>query len=190
LTFLFKHSSVSHEAQTMFVPGDKLDAAFSLLKRDALRPGTRVLILVATDCDSLCAAKILVGLLKLCYISYSLRPVTCNESLFAALQEELDSSQSMDGDISISSCFLINCGNTVDLAGFLRQDHMQQYQPPITVYVCDSHLPAHTNNIQDQEQVCVFGHPSLCPYLSRVMFCIHFFCNCPMNDWLLTGPFV
>lgn len=146
----------------MFIPADKIANAFGLLKQDALQPGARVLVFVATDCDSLCAARIFVALLKRCYISYSLKPVTSCEDLLLTLQQHLlyqyeQQQQGRGGNIS--SCVLINCGNIIDIPGFLQQEQSLMHQTP-TFYICDTHLPAHPSNIEDQDQVHLYPRTS------------------------------
>src|SRR4051812_2794580 len=112
----------------MFIPNDKLDAVFKLIKKDALNKHSKVLILVSTDCDSICAGLILVSLFQQEYISYILKPVSSYEALFETKE--------LLADGEVISLVLINCGGSVDILQFLQLSTTN-----ITVYICDSHLP-------------------------------------------------
>lgn len=126
----------------MLIPEEKIDAIFQLMKKDLIKPENRILILIYLNCDSICATKIIGTLLKQNYIQYSLKPIISLENLYQIIKEDLTE--------EIVSLLLINCGGQIDII------HDLNIQKDITIYICDSHLPFHENNIKDEEKVNIF----------------------------------
>ena len=60
----------------MLWPRLKLDEAYARLKQQSLGGACTVLILVAADCDALCACRILTYLLRSDHIMYKVKPVS------------------------------------------------------------------------------------------------------------------
>jgi cell division control protein 45 len=79
------------------------------------------------------------SLLKLDFITYTVKPVRGYEHLRSAAQELVA------GNDGVRSLVLINCGGAVDLLKFFNLGAESQ----ITVYVADSHRPYHLNNVHD-----------------------------------------
>ncbi|PRP87358.1 hypothetical protein PROFUN_01620 [Planoprotostelium fungivorum] len=112
-------------------------------KRDLNDPNAegKVLIFVSHDADSLCAAQILSSLLQNEFISYIIRPVSSFEELVRCCRDDIDN--------ETFSVFLINCAGSIPVLQYLS------IPLHVTVYICDSHLPLHQQNLDDQQQVLV-----------------------------------
>ena len=113
-----------------------------------------ILLMVASDPDSLCACKILTTLFKTDLIAYKILPVMGWNDLARYNQEMLESLQDediiqRDGEERNDTNFviLIGCGGTVDLEEFFNC-HQQ-----IKIYVLDNHRPYNLENIWWNKQV-------------------------------------
>lgn len=104
-----------------------------------MRP-THMLILVTPDVDSLCAARILGGMLRSDLLTYKITPVQSYEDLVAAAKEYLQ-------DENALSIVMINCGGNYDLTTALGT-----LESRVTIYILDSHRPYHLANV-DSEQI-------------------------------------
>jgi cell division control protein 45 len=100
----------------------------------------RVLILAATDVDSVCAVKILLHLFYCDQIKYSLVVCTKFQDCIAAVQPVRD---------TVRSIIMINCGAAEDVVGLLNaNDHVR-------FFILDSRMPVHIRNLYSDKQVCV-----------------------------------
>eukprot|EP01116_Phalansterium_solitarium_P017963 TRINITY_DN457_c0_g3_i1.p1 TRINITY_DN457_c0_g3~~TRINITY_DN457_c0_g3_i1.p1 ORF type:complete len:299 (-),score=79.41 TRINITY_DN457_c0_g3_i1:594-1490(-) len=127
----------------MIIPKDKLDAAFTLIREDAKgKSCITILILCATDCDSLCASRIFTGLLHDESLPYVHKPL-------ASLDELRDARRLITADTR--SVVLINCGGGVPVVDTL------ELADGVNAYVIDRHLPYDGANLRDQAQVLLFN---------------------------------
>lgn len=99
---------------------------------------SRVLVMVNSDVDGLCATKILQYLFKCDHVLYTLIPVQGKKDLFNAFKTNIE---------GVKYCVLINCGATIDLCDFL--------DPPedVVFFVMDNHRPVDVTNIYNDGQV-------------------------------------
>ncbi|KAF7240803.1 hypothetical protein EYD10_12610 [Varanus komodoensis] len=98
----------------------------------------RVLLLVASDVDALCACKILQALFHCDHVQYTLVPVSGWQELETAFLEHKDQFQYF---------VLINCGANVDLLDIL------QPEGDIIFFVCDTHRPINVVNVYNETQI-------------------------------------
>ncbi|KAL8180305.1 UNVERIFIED_CONTAM: DNA replication initiation factor cdc45 [Gekko kuhli] len=98
----------------------------------------RVLLLVASDVDALCACKILQALFQCDHVQYTLVPVSGWQELETAFLEHKDQFQYF---------ILINCGANIDLLEVLQPEE------DIVFFVCDTHRPINVVNIYNEPQV-------------------------------------
>eukprot|EP01126_Amoeba_proteus_P040439 TRINITY_DN4313_c0_g1_i12.p1 TRINITY_DN4313_c0_g1~~TRINITY_DN4313_c0_g1_i12.p1 ORF type:complete len:356 (-),score=54.15 TRINITY_DN4313_c0_g1_i12:1061-2128(-) len=115
---------------------------FALIRQEAQKIGVTVLIFVAYDCDSLCACQIFTTCLKLYFIKYSVVGVHSYEHLDSAFRRE------MEGNSSVRSVVLINCGANIDLFDLLRLDKHKPY-----IFVFDTHRPFNKHNVTNMTQI-------------------------------------
>ena len=97
----------------------------------------RVLVMVNSDIDGICATKILQYLFKCDHVLYTLVPVQGKKDLFNAFKSNME---------GVKYCVLINCGANIDLCEFL--------DPPedVIFYVMDNHRPVDVTNIYNDGQ--------------------------------------
>ncbi|XP_048371066.1 cell division control protein 45 homolog [Sphaerodactylus townsendi] len=98
----------------------------------------RVLLLVASDVDALCACKILQALFQCDHVQYTLVPVAGWQELETAFLEHKDQFQYF---------VLINCGANIDLLEALQPEE------DIIFFVCDTHRPINVVNVYNETQV-------------------------------------
>ncbi|XP_058707665.1 cell division control protein 45 homolog [Poecile atricapillus] len=98
----------------------------------------RVLLLVASDVDALCACKILQALFQCDHVQYTLVPVTGWQELETAFLEHKD---------QFKYFVLINCGANVDLLEILQPEEDTFF------FVCDSHRPINVVNVYNDTQI-------------------------------------
>ncbi|XP_060700051.1 cell division control protein 45 homolog [Hemiscyllium ocellatum] len=98
----------------------------------------RVLLLVASDVDALCACKILQALFQCDHVQYTLVPVAGWQDLETAFLEHKE---------QFKYLVLINCGANLDLLETLQPDEDTVF------YVCDTHRPIDIVNIYNDTQV-------------------------------------
>lgn len=121
----------------MLIPIDKLDTAFKLVCNDA-KGNKQVIIFASSDVDSLCATKILTELFRTESVQYTIKTVSTYEDIIQALQYVND---------EFCAVFFVNCGASADINANFPIDSEAIF------YVCDSHLPFHPANVEDQERV-------------------------------------
>ncbi|KAL5263917.1 hypothetical protein ACHWQZ_G005111 [Mnemiopsis leidyi] len=102
--------------------------------------GERVLILVSTTVDGLCAWKILQSLLHMDNVQYTLIPVDGKSHLESAFRTHSDQN---------TVIVLIDCGGNINVSEELEP------LPDSQVYVLDSHIPYDLDNIYDGDVVKV-----------------------------------
>ncbi|KAJ7424467.1 Cell division control protein 45 like protein [Pitangus sulphuratus] len=98
----------------------------------------RVLLLVASDVDALCACKILQALFQCDHVQYTLVPVAGWQELETAFLEHKD---------QFKYFVLINCGANVDLLEILQPEEDTFF------FVCDSHRPINVVNVYNDTQI-------------------------------------
>nr|XP_020661108.1 cell division control protein 45 homolog [Pogona vitticeps] len=98
----------------------------------------RVLLLVASDVDALCACKILQALFHCDHVQYTLVPVSGWQELETAFLEHKDQFQYF---------VLINCGVNIDLLDVLQPEEDTVF------FVCDTHRPINVVNVYNETQV-------------------------------------
>ncbi|KAM9392015.1 cell division control protein 45 homolog [Pholidichthys leucotaenia] len=98
----------------------------------------RVVLLVATDIDALCACKILQALFHCDQIQYTLVPVTGWQDLGTAFLEHKE---------QFRYFVLINCGANVDLLEMLQPDDDSIF------FICDTHRPVDVINAYNDTQI-------------------------------------
>ncbi|NWS42782.1 CDC45 protein, partial [Probosciger aterrimus] len=98
----------------------------------------RVLLLVASDVDALCACKILQALFQCDHVPYTLVPVSGWQELETAFLEHKD---------QFKYFVLINCGANVDLLEILQPEEDAFF------FVCDSHRPINVVNVYNDTQI-------------------------------------
>ncbi|KAF1521847.1 hypothetical protein FQV19_0003370, partial [Eudyptula minor] len=98
----------------------------------------RVLLLVASDVDALCACKILQALFQCDHVQYTLVPVSGWQELETAFLEHKD---------QFKYFVLINCGANVDLLEILQPEEDTFF------FVCDSHRPINVVNVYNDTQI-------------------------------------
>ncbi|NXK53147.1 CDC45 protein, partial [Chauna torquata] len=98
----------------------------------------RVLLLVASDVDALCACKILQALFQCDHVQYTLVPVAGWQELETAFLEHKD---------QFKYFVLINCGANVDLLEILQPEEDTFF------FVCDSHRPINVVNVYNETQI-------------------------------------
>ncbi|NXT45798.1 CDC45 protein, partial [Pluvianellus socialis] len=98
----------------------------------------RVLLLVASDVDALCACKILQALFQCDHVQYTLVPVSGWQELETAFLEHKD---------QFKYFVLINCGANVDLLEVLQPEEDTFF------FVCDSHRPINVVNVYNDTQI-------------------------------------
>eukprot|EP01104_Vermistella_antarctica_P015480 TRINITY_DN5101_c0_g1_i1.p1 TRINITY_DN5101_c0_g1~~TRINITY_DN5101_c0_g1_i1.p1 ORF type:complete len:672 (+),score=152.14 TRINITY_DN5101_c0_g1_i1:62-2077(+) len=132
----------------MLVDVDQFEKIYGFIKEDASKGGCSVLIMVAANCDSLCAAQIFTRILKADLISYEIKYVAGYEDF-----ETVHDSHIKDST-EIRTIILFNCGGIVDLLG-----EYFGLAPTQTVYIIDSHRPYHKANVAGK-QVWLIGKDS------------------------------
>uniref|UniRef100_A0A8C6XQE9 Cell division cycle 45 n=1 Tax=Naja naja TaxID=35670 RepID=A0A8C6XQE9_NAJNA len=98
----------------------------------------RVLLLVASDIDALCACKILQALFQCDHVQYTLVPVSGWQELETAFLEHKD---------QFKYFVLLNCGANVDLLEILQPEDDTLF------FVCDTHRPINVVNVYNETQV-------------------------------------
>ncbi|XP_053135925.1 cell division control protein 45 homolog [Hemicordylus capensis] len=98
----------------------------------------RVLLLIASDVDALCACKILQALFQCDHVQYTLVPVSGWQELETAFLEHKDQFQYF---------VLINCGANIDLLEVLQPEE------DLIFFVCDTHRPINIVNIYNETQI-------------------------------------
>lgn len=100
--------------------------------------GGRVLVLVNTDVDSVCATRILQYLFKCEHVLYTILPISGKKDLYTAFNTQTE---------GVKYLVLINCGATIDLYDFLEPDK------DLTIFVADNHRPVDVTNIYNDGQI-------------------------------------
>ncbi|TPX39767.1 hypothetical protein SeMB42_g06256 [Synchytrium endobioticum] len=118
-----------------------LRSLYENIRKDASNTSSAVLVLAASDVDSLCACKILTTLFKADCIPHKVIPVAGYADLGRA------NSNHVENHDELRSIVLLNCGGLVDLSEFFT---LSDYA---IVYLVDSHRPINLQNL--------FGNPRI-----------------------------
>lgn len=108
-----------------------------------------VLLLVTAECDSVCAARILMRLFKMDNVPYKTKIVSNYSELKQSVMEASEQFEEDDnGRQHVLNVVMLNCGGSVGLQAFL--------DPPehLSIYVIDSHRPYNLSNV-DQHNLQV-----------------------------------
>jgi cell division control protein 45 len=122
----------------MWIPRNQFAEVLRLLRALSFDSGG-ILILSASDVDSVCATRILATLLQRELISYTIKPVRVLEDI----QKEGTTLSNTTRVV-----FLINCGAKIEIRNELGLDE----EDNIYVFICDSHLPVNLVNIDQNEK--------------------------------------
>eukprot|EP00042_Codosiga_hollandica_P034584 m.242785 g.242785 ORF g.242785 m.242785 type:complete len:631 (+) comp54447_c0_seq4:2216-4108(+) len=133
----------------MFAPVGKHYKAYAKLKESALTGECTVLVLVAPDVDSLCAAWMLTTLLRGDFILYEMIPIANYDDLMQTKERIKRESD------KIKSVILLNCGGTTSLLDDFEAND-DEPNSKITFYIIDSHRPLHLANVFDTDRVIIF----------------------------------
>ncbi|KAJ2720690.1 DNA replication initiation factor cdc45 [Coemansia sp. Benny D115] len=128
----------------VFVSSTRYEDAYRRLSTSAEHNGygsTSILIFASTDVDSLCALRILTGLLKRDALGHKIVPVSSYTEI-----QQLAAKHLVEGT-QIRSVVFLNCGGSVDI-----QDYVE-LRPELTVLIIDSHRPLNLYNIYWNDQV-------------------------------------
>lgn len=106
--------------------------------------GNRVLLLVGSDVDALCACRILQFLLHCDNVLYSLISVNGKQSLLAAYNRH---------KIQTKYVILINCGSTIDIVEYLKPDE------EVVFFICDTSRPVDVYNVYSESQIRLLIKP-------------------------------
>ena len=98
----------------------------------------RLLVLVNTDVDAVCATKIIQYLFKCDHVLYTLVPVTGKKDFYSAYKNNIE---------GIKYCLLVNCGGTIDICEFLDP------ADEVIFFILDNHRPVDVTNIHNETQV-------------------------------------
>eukprot|EP00026_Physarum_polycephalum_P005984 Phypoly_transcript_06023.p1 GENE.Phypoly_transcript_06023~~Phypoly_transcript_06023.p1 ORF type:complete len:551 (+),score=62.68 Phypoly_transcript_06023:96-1748(+) len=125
------------------VVSDLYSDVYNMIKTDALGNASSVLIFVSTDCDSLCACRILTSILESDCIKFTTYPVAGPDDLTNA-----DANLIQDND-ELRSIIMINCGGGVNLMDYFT------LAENVVVYVIDSHRPYSAQNIVNDSSIVI-----------------------------------
>ncbi|KAJ6245778.1 cdc45-related protein [Anaeramoeba flamelloides] len=103
-----------------------------------------ILILVGTDCDSLCSCKILTHLLKSDTIRYQIEPVRGYSDIME-ISKQLHKNENKSQTI-----VCLNCGGNSSISQLLNA------KPDWLILICDSHRPINLDNVVE-DKVIVLG---------------------------------
>ena len=98
----------------------------------------RILVLINTDVDAVCATKIIQYLFKCDHVLYTLVPVTGKKDFYSAFKNNIE---------GIKYCLVVNCGGTIDICEFLDPSD------EVVFFVLDNHRPVDVTNIHNETQV-------------------------------------
>ncbi|KAK3866365.1 hypothetical protein Pcinc_028098 [Petrolisthes cinctipes] len=104
--------------------------------------GKRILVLVHSDIDGICASKILQSLFRADHILYTVVPVKTRSDLVSAFEQHREQARYF---------LLLNCGGCLDLVDVLS--------PPedVKIFVADNHRPLDVCNIYNGDQVRILS---------------------------------
>ena len=127
----------------MLIGRERFEEVYNTIKQGACAGGAcTVLILVAPDCDAVCACHILTRLLRDDNIPFKVTPVSGYGDVAAA------TSDASDEYSETRSVIMLNCGGTVNLEQVFGAS-------AATVFVVDSHRPLHLRNVHSGGKVVV-----------------------------------
>lgn len=104
--------------------------------------GITLHVLIATDHDGVCSAKILDILLQRSGVNATWIPVTGNTEIIEHIRQ-------IDSDSELKSILMLNCGASLDL-----QQQLQESQAPggLRIFVIDAHRPLLLANLKEKNQ--------------------------------------
>lgn len=158
----------------MIIDHSDLGDVYRELVRSTQTPN-QLRILIASDCDALCCARIIVRMLESDLRRFECEPVrriTCLEAVRATMhqvwREEIDTilaEHETETEIRDAirtmpqqSLLLINCGAQWDLHAMFAFHHPEFPElpsPPFRVFVLDSHRPYHLHNVRATNECIV-----------------------------------
>lgn len=136
----------------MLVFPEQLNLVFKRIREAYNKSETPILVLTAPDCDSICAARIFLALLRTEGLTYQIEPVQGYGDVDSVKQKIL-LPRIENGEMH--SVVMINCGAKVDVLTFFFGEE-GEVPPDITFYIIDNHRPFDLNNIHADQQVLLF----------------------------------
>lgn len=135
----------------MLIFPEHLQQVFKRIREAYAKSETPILVLTAPDCDSMCATRIFVAMLKTEGITYQIEPVqgygdvekVKDKIVLPRLENE-----------EMHSIVMINCGAVIDILTFFFGE-MGDVPEELTFYLIDNHRPFHLNNIHCGRNVLV-----------------------------------
>ncbi|KAJ1463001.1 CDC45 family [Pelagophyceae sp. CCMP2097] len=116
----------------MLIDRERFDDVYEAIKEKAVEGGAcSVLILVAPDCDALCACQIITSMLKNDNVTFKVQPV-------GGYTEVAEVGESLSE--TVRSVVMLNCGACVDLTSIFADC-------AATIFVVDNHRPIHLRNV-------------------------------------------
>ncbi len=123
----------------------------------------RTLLLVHLDVDALCAAKILVHLLRCDQVPYTLVPISGRSGLIRAFRD--NAATAIEAGAELRYVVLLNCGATIDLVQDFGleddEDPLYEQLSKLVFFVADSHRPLDVCNIYNDGQIRLLAKQDL-----------------------------
>jgi cell division control protein 45 len=126
-----------------YISKENFEKIYIKIRQDSIENNSSVLIFVSPSADSICAAKVLLTLLKIDNIAHQIIPISGWSDLSKANQNKIESNE------ELRTVIMINCGGLVDLTEFLS------FSEILTVYIIDSHRPYNLSNIYSTNQIVI-----------------------------------
>ncbi|ORX82277.1 CDC45-like protein [Anaeromyces robustus] len=126
-----------------YISKENFEKIYIKIRQDSIENNSSVLIFVSPSADSLCAAKVLLTLLKIDNITHQIIPISGWSDLSKANQTKIETNE------ELRTVIMINCGGLVDLTEFLSLSEI------LTVYIIDSHRPYNLSNIYSTNQIVI-----------------------------------
>jgi len=126
-----------------YISKENFEKIYIKIRQDSIENNSSVLIFVSPSTDSICAAKVLLTLLKIDNIPHQIIPISGWSDLSKANQNKIENND------ELRTVIMINCGGLVDLTEFLSLSEI------LTVYIIDSHRPYNLSNIYSTNQIVI-----------------------------------
>jgi len=135
----------------MLIPPKQLKDVFLRVKRKVEEFETPVQLFAALNCDSVCAVRIMINLLRIHQIPYELHPVHGYEDIM-----HLNHTTIVPRHDELHSIFFVGCAGSYDMME-LMFGHMEDEEPPDTIalYIVDPQRPYALENVHNQGNVFI-----------------------------------
>lgn len=136
----------------MLITLEHFDTQYGRIKQQAAAAGggCSVLILVAPDCDALCAARILTNLFKTDGVEFKMVAVAGYTDVQNEVNQAMTPSE-IGGANPLRSVILINCGAVPKIDALLDLPEGEASKD-LTLYILDSHRPIYHTNIKESKE--------------------------------------